>query len=128
MKKTHSTKWKASKQARKQRKYRFNAPLHIVSKFLSAHLSPELREIYKRRNIRLKKHDKIKIMRGSFKGKTGKVALINSKKNTASIEGIEKTKNDGSKAFVPIKISNLMIMEFDSKEDKRFGKNGKESS
>ena len=55
MKKTHSTKWKASKQPRKQRKYRFNAPLHISGKFLSTHLSPELREVYKRRSIRVKK-------------------------------------------------------------------------
>ena len=67
-------------------------------------------------------------MRGNFKGKTGKVALTNSSANTASIEGIEATKNDGSKAFVPIKVSNLMIIELDSKEDKRIGKNGKESS
>jgi len=34
MKKIFSTHWKASKQPRKQRKYRAKAPLHIKRKFL----------------------------------------------------------------------------------------------
>ncbi|MCW1309534.1 MAG: 60S ribosomal protein L26, partial [Candidatus Nanoarchaeia archaeon] len=34
-----SKKWKSSKKPSKQRKYRYNAPLHIRRKFLSVNLS-----------------------------------------------------------------------------------------
>jgi len=55
MKKKFSNSWKASKQVRKQRKFRYNAPLHIKHKFLSAHLSKELMKKYGTRNIPVKK-------------------------------------------------------------------------
>ena len=55
-----STTWNASKQPRKQRKYRYNAPLHTKQKFLQVHLSPELRKKYSLRNILVKKGDKVK--------------------------------------------------------------------
>ena len=120
--------WKRSRQARKQRKYRFNAPLHLMRRFLSSHLSPELRETYKRRSVMLKKDDSVKVMRGGFKGRTGKVSSVDSKKSAAYIEGIERTRKDGTKSFVPIKASNLMITEMDEKDARRLGKNDKESS
>ncbi len=44
MKKKFSTSWKASRQIRKQRKYRENAPLHLRNKFMTANLSKELRK------------------------------------------------------------------------------------
>ena len=80
MKRKFSIDWKGSKQPRKQRKYRNNAPSHIKNKFLSAHLSKELRKKHNTRNITLKKGDKVKIARGQFKGKTGAVDRINLKK------------------------------------------------
>jgi len=73
MKKEFSVKWIGSKQPRKQRKYRANAPLHIKRKFMSANLAKELRKRYGNRSFPLKKGDSIKIMRGEFKGKTGKI-------------------------------------------------------
>ena len=126
--KEHSTKWKRSKQPRKQRKYRLNAPLHLKSKFLSVHLSPELRASHKKRSIVLRKNDSVKIMRGGFKGKIGKVTSVDIKRSKAYIEGIENTRKDGTKSFVPIEISNLMITEMGAKEGKRTIKNDKESS
>ena len=71
MKKKFSKKWKASGKARKQRKYVANAPLHIKKKFLSANLSKELRKKYGR-SLQIRKGDSVKVMRGKFKGKTGK--------------------------------------------------------
>src|SRR3989338_176397 len=46
MKNKFSTKWKESKQPRKQRKYRANAPLHLRKKFVNVNLSKELRKKY----------------------------------------------------------------------------------
>lgn len=44
-----------SKQPRKQRKERFNAPLHVRQKLMHAMLSPELRKEYKKRSAQVKR-------------------------------------------------------------------------
>ena len=80
MKTKFSSSWRRSSQPRKQRKYRYNAPLHIKQKFVSTHLSKNLRDKYKKRNINLRKGDSVKVMRGQFKNKSGKVEEVNLKK------------------------------------------------
>ena len=111
MKTKFSSLWVRSKQPRKQRKYRHNAPLHIKQKFVSAHLSKELRKKYNRRSVSLRKGDGVKVMRGQFKNKTGKIEEVNVKKTLVYVSGIEFTKRDGTKARYPINPSNLMITE-----------------
>jgi large subunit ribosomal protein L24 len=66
MKKKWSKTWKSSKQPRKQRKYRHNAPLHIKHKFLSASLSKDLKKKYNIRNISLRKGDRVKNYDGAI--------------------------------------------------------------
>jgi|TARA_B100001971_G_C18105720_1_gene491378 large subunit ribosomal protein L24 len=122
MKKKFSTSWVSSKQPRKQRKYRHNAPLHIKSKFLNAHLSKELRERYKRRSIRVIKGDTVKVIRGQFKKTTGKVDRVNTKTTKLYIDKIEVTKREGSKVLVPIEPSNVMITELNLNDKKRLEK------
>ena len=73
MKKKFTTTWKKSTQVKKQRKYRYNAPLHIKQKFMHSHLSPELRKKHNTRSAQLKTGDKVKILRGAFRKKEGKV-------------------------------------------------------
>jgi len=51
MKSKFSAHWKSSKQTRKQRKYRANAPIHVQRKLLSANLSKELRKKYEKRDF-----------------------------------------------------------------------------
>ena len=132
MKQTFSKSWKSSKQPRKQRKYRHNAPLHILRKFIRSNLSKVLREKYEKRTFGVIKGDKVKIMRGQFKGKIGKVERINVKEEKIYIQGIEVIKRDGSKAFYPIHPSNLQITELKLEDKKRKQslerKNGKKSS
>ena len=111
MKKKFSTSWKRSKQARKQRKYRYNAPLHIKQKLVHTHLSVELRKKYNTRNVGLKKGDKVKVIRGQFRKHTGSVERIDLKKTKVYLSGIEITKKDGSKTTYPIHPSNLIITE-----------------
>lgn len=122
MEKEFSTNWKASKQPRKQRKYRHNAPLHIKRKFFGSHLSKELRQKHGIRSISVRKGDKVKVMRGSFRGKTGNVERLNSKNIKAYITGIERIKKDGSKVLLPIHPSNLMIIELNLDDKKRLTK------
>ena len=65
-----------SKQPRKQRKFLYNAPLHVRRKILSAHLSKELREKYKRRGFPIRKDDEVEVMRGEHKKKRGKISKV----------------------------------------------------
>lgn len=110
MKKKFSSAWKASKQPRKQRKYRTNAPLHLKYKMLASHLSKELREKYQRRAVVLKKGDTVKVMRGSFRKKQGKILSVKTKKGIVYIENLQKTRKDGTKVNIPFKPSNLLIL------------------
>lgn len=111
--------WKSSKQPRKQRKYRRNAPLHVRHKFLSANLSKELRQKYGIRAIPLRKGDTVRIMRGSFKGKTGKVEKVDLKKLKVYVENITTLKQDGRKVPVPLEPSNLQITALNLDDKKR---------
>ena len=111
--------WKNSKLPKKQHKYRANAPLHVKSKFLASTLSKELREKHKRRNIRVIVGDKIKILRGDNKGKTGKVEKVDVKTTKIYVTGIDVTKRDGSKANKALNPSNIMITELSIKDKKR---------
>ena len=120
MKKKFSKSWKASKQPRKQRKYLANAPLHIRKKFVSVNLSKELRKSHGRRNIPVKKGDTVKIMRGKFKSKQGKVTEVKLKLSKVSVEGIQVKKQDNSKVNVRLQPSNLQIIELNLEDKKRF--------
>lgn len=119
MKKKFSTKWKGSIQPRKQRKYRHNAPLHIKGKFINVHLDKELAKKHSIRRIRLRVGDKVKIMRGKFKGKEGKIDMIALKNSKAIITGIEISKKEGSKTKPLIHASNLLIIELNLDDKKR---------
>lgn len=119
MEKKFSKKWKASKQPRKQRKYTAEAPLHIKRKLLSVNLSKELRKKYGKRNVVVRKGDNVKIMKGKFKGKTGKILQVFTKKSKVTIEGIQVKKQDGSKANIKLHPSNLQIIELNTSDKKR---------
>jgi large subunit ribosomal protein L24 len=114
--------WKSSVSIRKQRKYVYNAPLHIKHKMLSAGLSKELRSSYGFRTIPVRKGDTVKIISGGFKSKSGKITKVMLSKGVVYIEGIEQLRADGSKAMYPIHPSNLQIIKLDLSDKKRVEK------
>lgn len=119
MKKEFSTSWKSSKQPRKQRKYRAKAPLHIRKKFVSVNLSKELIKKHEKRNIPIRKGDKVKVQRGKYKGKIGKITMVDLKISKVMMEGIQVKKQDGSKVGVRLQPSNLQIIELNLEDKKR---------
>ena len=128
MKQKFSTTWKASKQPRKQRKYLANAPLHLKKKLLSVNLAKELRKKYEKRNIVVRKGDTVKITRGKFKKKQGKVIEVHIKRGRLAVEGILAKKQDGSKVNILLRPSNLQITELNTDDKKRIkSKKAKES-
>ena len=119
MKSLWSKTWVSSKQPRKQRKYRYNAPLHVKHKFLSALLSKDLRKKHGIRNFPLRSKDKVKIMRGKFKGVIGEVEKVLLKKGKVMVKGAEIKKEEGRIIKYPITPSNTMIIELNLSDSKR---------
>ncbi len=121
MKQHWNASWSGSIQPRKQRALVRNAPLHVLGDHVASHLSKELRQKYKCRAIRLRTGDKVKVLRGTFRGKIGKVERINVRAQKAYITGVEFIKRDGSKAFYPVHPSNLLIQELELTDKRRLG-------
>ena len=124
--KKFSTAWKRSTQPRKQRKYRYNAPLHVRQKLVHVHLSKDLRQKQGTRAMQIRKGDKVKVLRGKFKKQEGKVERVELKRERVFITGMDYTKKNGTKILVPFKPSNLMIVVLDLADKRR--KAGKEKS
>jgi len=107
-----------SSKSRKQRKFLFTAPIHLKRKMLSSHLSKALREKYKKRSMPVRKGDEVLIMRGKFKGKTGKISRTDLKKQRVYVDGISRKRTVGTEVLVPIPSSNLQITNLNL-DDKR---------
>jgi len=117
-----STTWKSSIQSRKQRKYRYNSPLHVKQKLVHTTLSKDLRQKHGVKNTQVKVGDKVKILRGKFKGKDGKVERVSLKYEKVFVTSVENVKKDGNKVMIPLVPSNLMIIDLKLDDKKRKAK------
>ncbi len=122
MKSAFSIQWIKSIQPRKQRKYRFNAPAHIRSKFMAVRLVKELQKKYETRSLRVRKGDKVKILRGTFKGHAGTVEKVIAIREQVFVSGAENVKKDGGKVPYPIHPSNLLLTTIVTDDKRRFKK------
>ena len=86
---------------------------------MSVNLSKELRKKYGKRNFPLRKGDMVKIMRGKFRKKTGKISVVDAKKMKVEIEGMQIKKQDGSKVNVKFNQPFLQITELNLEDRKR---------
>ena len=119
MKQEFSVHWKGSSQVRKQRKYVHNAPLHARNKFLNARLSKDLHTKYGKRSMTVRKGDEVLVMRGSFAQKKGKIASVDLTRSRVALEGITRSKKDGSKAPVFFRAPALRIISLSMEDKKR---------
>jgi len=87
----------------------YRAMNQTVSKQICATLSKDLRKKYPRRSARIMVDDTVKVIRGEYKGLTGKVAKISTESNSIAIEGNKKEKLKGEKIDVYIHSTNMMI-------------------
>lgn len=114
-----SSNWKSSKETAKQRKYGYNAPLHVKRKFLSANLSDTLRKKAGKSSVPVRLGDEVVIKRGSFKGSTGEIIKVIIKEGTLHIKGIVRKKTDGTEVQVPLHPSNVQILSMNLDDPKR---------
>src|SRR3989344_453306 len=119
MKKEFSKAWLSSKQPRKQRKYRYNATLHLRRKMLSAHLDKILRKEYRRRSITVRTGDEVVIMRGEYKRKSGKISGIDLKKLKIYVDSVKRKKATGEEMEVAIDPSNVRITKLNIDDNRR---------
>src|SRR2546427_252106 len=112
----------SSTQPRTQRKRAANAPLHTKRIMASSHLAPEIHDKSKAhlpRALPVRKGDTVRIMRGGFRGKEGKVVSVDRVHGTVVIEGITIEKVDEKKVARPLHASNLLIVRMDDTDPSR---------
>merc|ERR1712110_806206 len=97
--KTHQS---VSSQRRKSRKAYFTAPSSIRRKLLSCHLSDELKKQHSVRSIPVRKGDTVKIKRGTFKGREGKVMSVYRRRWCIYIDKMVKELITGKSVQLPI--------------------------
>ena len=78
---------------------------------MSANLSKELREKYKKRSLPLRKGDMVKIMRGKFRKKTGKIIAVNIKRMKIEIEGMQIKKQDDKELLLISRESKAILAD-----------------
>ena len=113
-----------SKQPRKQRKALYNAPAHARGKHLSATLSKDLRADLGKRSLPLRTGDKVRVLRGDFKGHEGEVLGVDYGSYKVTIEEVTLSKPDGTATFLPVDPSNLVIIDADLSDDRRIKNKG----
>jgi large subunit ribosomal protein L24 len=106
----------------KSRKRVYTAPKHIKSKSIAGHLSETLRKELGKRSIPLRKGDTVKITRGNFEGKEGKIIRINREIKKIFVEKVIRKKSDGTEFEVAIDPSKIIVRDIDKSDKKRLKK------
>ena len=94
----------------KQRKAQMAAPLHRRQKLVACHLAKPLKKQFGKRSLTVRKGDEVKVMRGKWKGVTGKISEVDLKKCAVYIEGIKRKKVSGQEVPVALKASKLLMI------------------
>lgn len=114
-----------SSQPRKQRKYRYTAPLHVKGRFLSSHVSEDLAKEHGIKTIRVVEGDTVKVMRGDHAGTEGKVREVDVKHESVTVDGVSIVKADGKEVPRRLHASNLLITKLNTDDERRLKKGGK---
>ncbi len=100
---------KGSRKPSTARRNMYNAPNHKKRKYISAPLSPNLRAEYGTRSMPVIADDTVSITKGDRKLAEGRVLRVNTKDFKIYVEGVTRTRQDGSTVQIPIKAENVMI-------------------
>ncbi|KAI4200509.1 MAG: hypothetical protein LQ350_003879 [Teloschistes chrysophthalmus] len=103
---------------RKSRKAHFSAPSGVRRTIMSAPLSKELRDKHNVRAIPIRKDDEVSIVRGSNKGKAGKVTSVYRLKYVIHIERVSREKSNGQSVPLGIHPSKVQITKLKVDKDR----------
>merc|ERR1711998_75685 len=108
-----------SSSRRKARKAHFTAPSSVRRKIMSAHLNKELTHKHHVKSMPIRKDDEVIVVRGSHRGREGKVIQVYRKKYVIHIERVTREKSNGSTVNVGIHPSNVVITKLKLDKDRR---------
>jgi len=108
-----------SSQPRKQRGSVASAQGFVLTRYMSAPLSPDLAKKYGRKNLPVRKGDQVKVVRGDYKGMEGKVKEAMRRQMTVLLDNVSIKKADGTSKEVPICVSNVTITSLDLSDNRR---------
>merc|ERR1712017_12488 len=108
-----------SSSRRKERKAHFTAPSSVRRKIMSAHLDKTLSNKYHVKSMPIRKDDEVIVVRGSHRGREGKVIQVYRKKYVIHIERVTREKSNGSTVNVGIHPSNVTITKLKLDKDRR---------
>ena len=104
---------------RAQRKLQLGAPSSIKRRLMSCHLSKTLRAEHKLRALPIKRGDEVKILKGKFKGRGGKVVQVYRRRNVIHVDKIQREKQNGQTVFCPIRPSYCIIEKLLNNKDRK---------
>ena len=108
-----------SKKPNKQRYYQYNIPKHENHKLLSASVSKKLKQEKGLKSLPIREGDEVLIVRGSHKGKSGKVNKTDPVKSRIYVDGLGSKKTDAQEIAIPIHPSNVVIQKIYGKDKYR---------
>merc|ERR1712166_538411 len=106
-----------SSSRRKSRKAHFSAPSSKRRIIMSSALSGELRNKYHVRSMPVRKDDEVSVVRGTYKGREGKVIQCYRKKWVVHVERITREKQSGATVQVGIHPSKCVITKLKLDKD-----------
>ncbi|KAL6766354.1 RPL26 [Auxenochlorella protothecoides x Auxenochlorella symbiontica] len=104
---------------RKCRKAHFTAPSSVRRKLMSAPLSTELRAKHSVRSVPIRKDDEVTVVRGTFKGREGKVVQVYRKKWVIHVERLTREKVNGATVNVGVDPSKVVITKLKLDNDRK---------
>jgi large subunit ribosomal protein L24 len=108
-----------TRQPRKQRKQKAEAPLHERHSEVRTTLSEDLREEYDQRNVRVNEGDTVEVLRGDFAGEEANVLTVDLKEEAVHVEDVTLETADGEEVPRPLDASNLRVTSLDLSDDER---------
>ena len=100
----------------------YQATFQTRSKQLGSALSKDLQKKYSKKSTRAVEGDTITILRGEFKGVSGKITKISKEKTSVTVEGVKKEKTKGDKFDVYIHTSNIVVTALNTSDKWRISK------
>lgn len=110
---------RVSSSRRKSRKAHFTAPSSLRRALMSAPLSGDLRSKYNVRSMPIRKDDEVLVVRGTYKGREGKVVQVYRRKWVIHVERVTREKVNGSTVNVGINPSKCVITKLRLDKDRK---------
>lgn len=86
---------------------------------MSAPLSASLRKEYKVRSLPIRLDDEVQVVRGSYKGREGKIKQVYRLKFSVQVDKISKEKSSGASVPINIHPSNVVITKLKLDDDRK---------